>query len=458
MNHLFHRLATAALTLSAPVPAFAQTGSPAPSTHARAIAAGYKAAMLCSAILNARAMGGTRSAASVEAHELRGIYPEYQALVAALPAMIGRDRVAVRFDLALPPRVAVSTGHGGCTNLPVGANPAAALPIIARTDERRASVWPAGDPAAITPPPAPIAPLFQRALAGGYGGNTTAVLVVQRGRLIGEGYAEGFGPFVPQRTWSVAKSIAGTLIGAAAQRGLINPLAPAPIPEWQRVGDPRRGITVDHLLRMASGLHSDTAGNRTDALYFGGTAVTEETVGWGLDAVPGTRFRYANNDTLLAVRALRARVGRDDFAHGLLFAPIGAYRTIAERDWQGNYVLSSQVWATARDLARFGQLWLDDGVWQGNRILPAGWMRHMTTPRGPQPARGPGYGATLWLYGPAIGLPAGSFAAQGNRGQFIFVVPSAGLVVVRRGEDPGGGGFDAPKFVADIIAALAPRP
>ncbi len=129
-------------------------------------------------------------------------------------------------------------------------------------------------------------------------------------------------------------------------------------------------------------------------------------------------------------------------------------RTVAETDWQGNFILSSQVWSTARDLARVGLLWANDGVWQGERLLPEGWMAYMTRPSGPQPATGPGYGATMWLFGPAQGLPEGSYAAQGNRGQYVMVVPSRNIVVVRRGEDPAGARFDIARFTADVLAAL----
>lgn len=136
-----------------------------------------------------------------------------------------------------------------------------------------------------------------------------------------------------------------------------------------------------------------------------------------------------------------------------LLAKIGMAHTEMGADWRGNYILSSQVWSTARDLARLGQFWLQDGVWQGERLLPEGWIRYMTTPSGPQPATGPGYGATLWLFGPKQGLPEGSYAAQGNRGQYIMVIPSAKLVIVRRGEDPGAARFDIAKFSADVLAA-----
>jgi CubicO group peptidase (beta-lactamase class C family) len=144
----------------------------------------------------------------------------------------------------------------------------------------------------------------------------------------------------------------------------------------------------------------------------------------------------------------------NDFPEAWLFNALGMDHTVAEHDWQGNYILSSQVWASARDLARLGQFWLQDGVWNGERVLPEDWIKYMTTPSGPQPASGPGYGATMWLFGPAQGLPEGSYAAQGNRGQFIMVIPSHKLVIVRRGEDPGAARFDIAKFAADVIAAL----
>ncbi len=277
--------------------------------------------------------------------------------------------------------------------------------------------------------------------------------MVKDGKVVAERYRDGFGPFVSNRTWSVGKSIAGTLLGIALHDAKLTPGARTT--NWPLAGDPRGAITYDQLLRMASGLHSDTAGNRTDAIYFGGTTVTEQATAWPLEARPGTRFRYANNDILLAVHSLRG-VMRDryrGFPQRALFAPLGMTHSVAETDWQGNYILSSQVWSTARDLARLGQLWLDDGVWNGRRLLPAGWMTYMTTPSGPQPATGPGYGATMWLFGEKQGLPAGSYAAQGNRGQYVMVVPSEHLVVVRRGEDPGAARFDVAGFTAAILAA-----
>lgn len=435
-------------TLSAAAPA--QQVSEAPAPYAKAIAAGYKAAMLCSGIFNAG-----RTEAQVARDELAGIYPEYQPLIAALPATIDRARgqVSVAFDDRLPPRVSTFAAGRGCRSEPIGwTAPATGTPPppVRGADPRR---WPLGD-AGIAPAPSPaLAATIDRAFAGSFGkdARTIGVVIVRDGQVVGERYAEGWGPFVSNRTWSVAKSIAGTLIGMSR----VDPAKPAPIAAWQTPSDPRRAITLDQLMRMASGLHSDTAGNRTDALYFGGTAVEEQAAGWPLEAAPGTRFRYANNDILLAIRSVREAQGERAYQAlpQRLFGPLGMTHTVAEQDWRGNYILSSQVWSTARDLARLGQFWLDDGVWQDRRLLPAGWMKRMTTPAGPQPAKGPGYGATLWLFGPDQGLPAGSYAAQGNRGQYVMVVPSARLVVVRRGEDGTGNSFDIAAFTKAVLEA-----
>ena len=415
--------------------------------------------MLCSGMFNAG-----RTQAQIEALELTGIYPEYDKIVPTLPVSIDPNlkQVAVTFDPALPPRRAQWDANTGCATLPIGAPPA---PMIVATPRPKSTPlrarWPDGDDGIAVRPNGPLADIAGKAFGNSYGSGTrtVGVLVVRNGGIVAERYADGFGPMVSNRTWSVAKSISGTLIGIAVRQNLMTVSAPARIPEWKPlVIDPRSGIKLDNLLRMASGLHSDTAGNRTDALYMGATTVTQETTHWPLEAAPGTRFRYANNDILLAIRSLRASLNDDQrylaFPRTELFDKIGMRHTVAETDWQGNFILSSQVWSTARDLARLGLLWLNDGVWQGERILSEGWVKYMTTPSGPQPAEGPGYGATLWLFGPRQGLPEGSYAAQGNRGQYIMVVPSRRLVIVRRGEDPAGSPFDIAKFSADVIAAL----
>jgi CubicO group peptidase (beta-lactamase class C family) len=158
--------------------------------------------------------------------------------------------------------------------------------------------------------------------------------------------------------------MAATLIGHAVHRGQINVTSPAAIAEWQRPGDPRAAITTEQLMRMASGLTSDTAGNRTDAIYMGGASVRQWTVQWPLLHPPGTRYRYANNDTLLAVLSLKAAQAKADgvLSPGAFFDRIGMARTFVEHDKDGDYILSSQVWTTARDLARLGLLYQNDGL------------------------------------------------------------------------------------------------
>jgi CubicO group peptidase (beta-lactamase class C family) len=441
--------------------------APAPDDHhLRALAAGYKSAFLCSDLFTA---GRTEPQATAD--DLEGIYPDLQPLVRALPATVDRaaHTVSVAFDPALPPRIAAWRPGLGCTQLPIGAAPAgtARLPRLtapAPADDVDRRPWPEGDGG---PPPKPDARLsaaVARAFdegAYGAGTRTTAVLVVQDGRVVAERYADGFGLHVPQRTWSVAKSITATLVGRAVVLGLVKPDAPALIPEWRVPGDPRAAITLAQLLHMNSGLWTAGPGNRTDEVYVGGGAVTQWVTAMPLEASPGTRFRYANNDALLAARSVRAALGDGqralDFPYRELFWRLDMRHTTAETDWQGNYILSSQVWTTARDLARLGLFYLQDGVWRGERLLPAGWARYVSTPAGAQPEKGAGYGAFFWLYGAADGLPAGTMLMNGNRGQYVFVVPETHTVIVRRGFDPvGQPPFDVARFGRDLLAAVRP--
>jgi CubicO group peptidase (beta-lactamase class C family) len=430
-------------------PSFAQT-PPEPTPATRAMAAGYKALMVCGALKNAEAAGGSRTVESLEANELVGIYPELNALVPEMPAEVLSHSVRVAWDEAMPPRVAVYRTGRGCAIMPVGwdGEVEATPPPAHRDNLEFAMGEPDGNAALLNE-------AVEQAFEGGRYGegvNTTAVLVLQDRRIVAEEYAEGFGVDTPQRTWSVAKSLAGTVIGAAVHRGEVDVNAPAAIADWSREGDPRAAITLDQLMRMASGLTSDTAGNRTDGLYFGGVGVDEQAPSWPLIAPPGSRYRYANNDTLLAVLSIAPTFR--DHPPAELFRTLGMHDTVAETDWRGNYMLSSQVWTTARDLARFGQLYVDDGVVDGVRILPEGWLDYVSRPSGPQPNGEQGYGATFWLFDKSEGIPADAISANGNRGQYVVIVPSRNLVIVRRGEDPAGARFDHIAFTRDVLAAL----
>jgi len=466
------RTAFAATTLLLAVPAAAQSQQEAlDARYDRALAAGYKALMLCGAISSAEANGTTRTPESVAQWELTGIQAPLDALIAELPFTIIRSpdgpiaRVAVSWAQDMPARVAVYGGPGnGCALAPIGTPDGAADPrlpvefsphpepkVLGTVELPMIEGW--------KPPPRNLLDLvLEDALAQGYGkGRSTAVLV---NRYDGDGtVAQGWGRFIggldyktPQRTFSVAKSIAATLVGAAAYRGEVDVNASAGL--GLSDADPRRVITIDHLLRMASGRYSDTPGNRTDPLYYGGAAVEEVALDWPLIAPPGSTYRYANNDTIAAVAAIRGTFASHPPAE--LFAKLGMRGTVAETDWQGDYVLSSQVWAPADDLAKLGQLYLNDGkLPSGERILPEGWVKYVTTPSGPQPPTGTfGYGAGFWLLNKEEGVPADTFAAIGNRGQYVVIVPSRKVVIVRRGEDPAGSGFDIAAFTRDVLAAL----
>ena len=163
---------------------------------------------------------------------------------------------------------------------------------------------------------------------------------------------------------------------------------------------------------MASGLNSDHAGNRTDALYFGGIGVAEQAGSWPLVAPPGTAFRYANNDTVLAIRGLQHVLGDGDkalrFPFEAVLWKIGMTRTVPETDWRGHFIMSSQVWTTARDLARLGLLYLNDGMWDGQRLLPADWRSYVARHGPAQPPE------RVRLWRKLVDIPEGQRPAAGR--------------------------------------------
>lgn len=451
-----------------------------------ALAAGYKALFLCSAIANAEANGATRTPESVHEWELTGIYPKLDPIIRDMTYEIVRRptgqiaHVQVKWAEDAPDRIAMYFGRDtGCSIMPIGAsdsisNASAPVPMPSEQEAQERGefdgmvieVETADGSKTIDPVPSSLAPIFADAFASGYGtGRTTAVLV----RTIADGgdtieeearYAPGFSENTPQRTWSVAKSIASTLVGMAVlsrEHAVTDPIG---INYWRSGGlaDVRGSITIDHALRMASGRYSDTPGNRTDPIYWGGGTIDEYMTKWPVIHQPGTVYRYANNDTLLAVKGVQQYI--DFYQTPALLAKIDMNDTVIETDWKGGYVLSSQVWSTAPDLANLGQLYLQNGVWNGERVLPESWRDYVSDPSGPQPQGTQwGYGAGWWTFrrpeGNAFeGIPDDAFAARGNRGQYVVVVPSRNVVIVRRGEDMVGTRFDISAFTRDVLAAL----
>ncbi len=428
------------------------------------IVAGYRALFTCSAHFFAgRALSDIKK---VELIDVEGLgYPD--------PLIDAQRKLVSASDAAgAIVQVAAFREGMGCTVLPPHwrAGDIARLPNVQYESAPNVDnlPFPAGDrvdlpSSGLSAQYPALGPVLTRAFDGrsytdSAGVVTAAVIIVHRAKIIAERYRPGFGIHSGYRTWSTAKSISAALIGIAARQGILDLDAPVEIPEWSYSGDPRQAITHKHLLWMSSGLFS--GGPNTYAVYFGGQDVISAVTTTPLEVAPGSRWKYANNDTLLLLRALRHKLGDDlrylRFPYDELLNPLGMYHTRMEVDHLGNFVGSSQTYTTARDLARFGMLLANDGVWSGKRLLPEGWVKFSSAPA---PARPPvagewGYGAQFWLLDTMPGVPAGTFTTAGNKGQYVTIVPGHDLVIVRTGIDPAGKRWAHDRLVADIVAAL----
>jgi CubicO group peptidase (beta-lactamase class C family) len=273
-------------------------------------------------------------------------------------------------------------------------------------------------------------------------GKTHALLLVQGGRIVFEQYGEGYGPDDTQPSWSKAKSMTHALVGLLVGDGRLDIQAAARVPEWQGAGDPRAAITLDQLLRMSSGLkfvEEYVPGYESDVremLFFSGKSdVAAYAARQPLIHPPGTVWSYASGTTNIIARLAAAAAGGDfrRFMQDRLFGPLGMNSPIPKFDAAGTFIGSSYCFCTPRDFARFGLLYLRDGLWDGTRLLPEGWVDYARTPT-PQPPgviEG-GYGAHWWL---GVGGP-GSFSANGYAGQYTVLVPELDLILVRNGDTP----------------------
>lgn len=425
----------------------------------RAHAAGYRAQFMCSGLFN-----GGKTLAQIERDELTGIYPHIAKIVPKLETKIEpkAKKVSVKFADDMPPRIALHNDITGCTALPIGSVNARPTRIRGTRLEPGAlddENWPIGDVNARKKDRTGIGELEKIAENmvhnRRFGGKTSALLILKNGRIVAEDYMQGHDKHTGQRTWSVAKSITSTYVGYVRQKTGSN-FGESGNPE--KSPDPRRDIGIDTLLRMASGMHSDTAGSRTDHIYMGGGNVREWATPFPLLHRPGTVFRYANNDTLIAM--LKARREAPRLHPHDMFDQLGMTRSFAETDPIGDYVSSSQMWTTARDMARLGLLYINNGLWPDTgpdaaRVLPEDWRSYVSSASGPQPKQGNfGYGAQFWLINASVGIPKDSFAAFGNRGQFLVIIPSRSLVVVRRGYDSPGDRFDIESAIRNILLAV----
>lgn len=294
---------------------------------------------------------------------------------------------------------------------------------------------------------------------------THALLVIQHGKKVLERYWNGHGPDETYKSWSMAKSITHALIGILVREGMIDIHGPADVPEWRGAGDPRGAITLDQLLRMSSGLRfveEYVEGNPSDVremLYFSGRPDTAAfAASFPLEHEPGSFWSYSSGTTNIvagiAKRALDTdQEGFEAFMRAELFEPIGMGGGMTTPnpwfDDAGTFIGSSFCFASARDFARFGTLYLRDGVWDGRRILPEGWVDYARTPT-PQPDDHVGlrYGAHWWL---GIAGP-NSFSANGYQGQFTVLEPELDLVLVRHGDTIGEEKTEALKgWIAQVV-------
>ena len=292
-----------------------------------------------------------------------------------------------------------------------------------------------------------------------YNGTPFAFVVLHEGKVVAERYREGITARTRLLSWSMAKSFTNALVGIMSRDGMVDIYAPTGIPEWQ--DDERATITLNDLMQMQSGLEwNEDYGNRSDVNLM---LHREKDMGlYALDKPlehkPGTFWYYSSGSTNIVMRYLRGKFASDKefltYYRERLFAPLGIHNPVFEPDMSGTPVGSSYLYITAREFASLGQLYLDDGVFQGQRILPEGWVDYTVTPASDSKD---GYGSFFWLnkdkYWPDI--PEDMFNCQGHDGQEIFIIPSKDLVVVVLGYSPKPDRVvDWNALVRDIIGQL----
>ena len=295
---------------------------------------------------------------------------------------------------------------------------------------------------------------------------TRAIIVLHRGRIVAERYAPGFDQNTPLIGWSMTKSITNNLIGLLIGDGLLHLDQPAPVPEWQEQDDPRAGITLAQLLQMSSGLDFEEVyapGSDATNMLFASYSAAESAAAAPLAHEPGTHWYYSSGTSNILARVVRDTLGGSlektlTFTRARLLEPLGITSMVIEPDASGALVGSSFSYATARDWARLGQFWLQDGIWNGERLLPEGWLEWSTTPA-PAAQKGQ-YGAQFWLnagrngqHRNFPGLPSNMFFAHGFNSQIVAVFPDEELVVVRLGFTTDDSWSDT-EFLSGVLAAL----
>jgi CubicO group peptidase (beta-lactamase class C family) len=385
-------------------------------------------------------------------------------------------RTATVTDPQAGSRRAKYSGDQGCSILPEGTSDVFFTPATVVRTTRESRPWPMGDEGAHARFDDVDHAALDATLAWAFDDaslqraqNTRGVVVIYRDSIVAERYADGWGPYTPQISWSMGKSIAATLIGVLVQQGALQLDQPAPVPAWQNARDPRRTIRIRDLLNMSSGLDFDNFGlspnssynaaNEHFRIYFDALDVFAHSVHQPRRFEPGTVWRYRNSDPLTLMSIARTIVearGESSlaFAQRALFDRIGARSFVLETDAWGNFIITGFDYGGTRDWARLGLLYLNDGVWNGERILPEAWAAFVSSPAPGDASRG--YGGLFWLNrGNSMRrVPEDAYWMAGYMGQYTMVIPSRDVVIVRHGPSPGGDSGYMQELVARVLEAL----
>jgi CubicO group peptidase (beta-lactamase class C family) len=397
--------------------------------------------------------------------------------------VIDYERQTVR--LTLPSgvvRVAKKYGSQGCVALPIGQDSVFFTPstVRPRLPDAATTPWPMGAVIEAEPWPAEVdSAKFAQAMDAGFGppeAMTLSLLVTYRGRILGERYADGIGIHTPLESWSMGKSLIGSLMGVLIQQGAYDLFQPAPIPEWQTEGDPRQAITIADIMRMSSGLrirapqdpdYDASLGYPDHLWYYTGAANAFE---WAATRPqqwpPNTVGRYRNTDPVLASYLIRLAVEKRGenyhaFPQRNLFDRIGIRDAVMETDPYGNFLTQGYEFLTARDWARLANLYLQDGMWRDDEIFEEGWVDYVKTLAPAWVADGrPVYGGGFfWVNGDrSQPIPEDAFAMRGAGGQSATIIPSHQLVIVRLGKYKGArqGGQALERAMELLMQAVPP--
>jgi CubicO group peptidase (beta-lactamase class C family) len=370
---------------------------------------------------------------------------------------VDREQKVVRMTLDGVTREAKHYGDQGCI-IHQASNPRiffTPVPVASRLPDAATQPWPMGDRADDGPLPAGLDKAKLEAAVDAAFADPAALtagfIVVHKGRIIAERYMPGITRDTQLESWSMGKSITATLFALLVKDGTYTLEQPAPVAPWRKPGDPRGAIRNIDLLRMSSGLRfiatqdpdytPDKGYPDHFYIYTGAVDAFEYSINKPLQFPVNTEGRYRNCDPLTIGYLIKEAVKKRGeeyltYPQRALFDRIGIRRQVLETDPYGNFLLTGYDYGTVRNWARLGLLYLQDGVWEGERILPEGWTRFVSTPA---PAwKQPVYGGFFWINGDSgWNIPTDAYFMAGAGGQNTFVIPSHDLVVVRMGHFRG---------------------